>query len=116
MASTTVKASLKPGRVKKAPRKKLVKSTTIKLKKVSRSSMLSAKETTSLVKIGRAASANAIRASKALGLSITYMEKGVIYRENADGTKEIIKEAPKKVFPKKTSMPLKKGMVFHAKK
>ena len=116
MSSPNINNSFKQGGIKKAVAKKRVRLATSNPKKAGRSSMQSTQETIALAKIGRAASANAIRASKALGLSVTYMEKGVVYREHADGTKEIIIEAPKKVLPKKTSIPLKKGMVFHAKK
>ncbi len=76
-----------------------------------------ARQTATLVKVGRAGAANAIRATKALGLPITFMQNGVLYKEYPDGTKEIIiTAAVKKTLPKKASHPLKKGMVFHAKK
>ena len=68
-----------------------------------------------LQKMGRVGAANAIRASKALGLPITYMEKGVVVRELSNGVKEIIAAVPSTVG-KKTGCSLKKGMIFHAKK
>ncbi|HEY9362826.1 MAG TPA: hypothetical protein VIQ00_06170 [Chitinophagaceae bacterium] len=74
-------------------------------------------QTSKLVKAGRAATANAIRASRALGLPITYMQDGNLYREFADGTKEVIVSTPaKKETAKKITPPLRKGMVLHARK
>lgn len=74
-----------------------------------------AKQTATLIKAGRAAASNAIRASKALGLTITYMEKGSIIQELPNGVKSIFTAASdnKKNVP---SILLKKGMIFHAKK
>lgn len=73
------------------------------------------RQTASLIKAGRDGAAQAIRASRALGLPITYMQQGYIYREFPDGTKEILKKAPvKKRISKKTSQ-LKKGMILYAK-
>lgn len=96
--------------------KAIVKSATVA--KAGRVSFRSdARQTATLVKVGRAGAANAIRATKALGLPITYMQNGVLYREYPDGVKEIIVTvAVKKALTKKSSHPLKKGMVFHAKK
>ncbi|HET6243114.1 MAG: hypothetical protein H0V01_07635 [Bacteroidetes bacterium] len=59
-----------------------------------------------LSKIGRESAAQAIRESKALGLTITYMENGILYEEDAKGKKSIIKKFPTK---EKTSVHLKKG-------
>ena len=74
-------------------------------------------QTSKLIKVARIATANAIRASRALGLPITYMQNGKLYREFADGSKEVIFSAPQeKANAKKTSIPLKKGMVLHARK
>lgn len=73
------------------------------------------KQSAILQKMGRVGAANAIRASKALGLPITYMEKGVVVRELSNGVKEIIAAAPSTVG-KKTGCSLKKGMIFHVKK
>jgi hypothetical protein len=70
-----------------------------------------------LIKAGKASAANAIRTSKALGLTITYMEKGILYKEKPDGTKEIVKTtAWKKTASKKAVATLRKGMILHAKK
>lgn len=75
------------------------------------------KQTAALVKIGRAGSANAIRASKALGLSITYMQNGILYKEDSSGTKEIVGTSTKQnPVSKKSQLLLKKGMLLHAKK
>lgn len=74
-------------------------------------------ETSKLIKAGHTASINAIRASKALGLTITFMQDGNLYREFPDGTKELIISTPaKKISDKKIKVPLRKGMVLHAKK
>lgn len=73
------------------------------------------KQTAALEKVGRAGTAKAIRESMALGLSITFLKKGVLYKEHPDGRIEIVKPAPKQK-KLKASMPLKKGMIFHAKK
>jgi|SRR5258705_13251413 hypothetical protein len=70
------------------------------------------KQTAALTKVAHKSAANAIRASKALGLSITYMEKGILYKEQANGTKKIIAQ---KVPAKKTAIKYKKGMILHAK-
>ena len=71
------------------------------------------KETTSLIKAGREAATNAIRTSKALGLPISYIEKGAVIKELANGTKIVIKAATDNNLP---TILLKKGMIFHAKK
>jgi hypothetical protein len=75
------------------------------------------KQTAALVKVGRVSSANAIRASKALGLSITYLQNGVLYKEDSNGTKEILSTTNNQnSVSKKTPLQLKKGMLLHAKK
>ena len=74
-----------------------------------------AKQTATLVKVGRKGAANAIRASKALGLPITYLERGVIVRELPNGVKEIIAKVKRPVANKSVAS-LKKGMILHAKK
>jgi hypothetical protein len=74
-------------------------------------------ETSKLIKTGRVATRNAIRASRALGLPITFMQDGKLYKEFPDGKKElIICTSAKKTTAKKTTIPLRKGMIFHAKK
>jgi len=45
-----------------------------------------------LAEIAKRASEKAIRESKALNLTITYMENGILYRENPDGTRKEIKK------------------------
>ncbi len=89
-------------------------SSTKTIKTVFRSDVM---QTAALVKLGRNAGANAIRASKALDLPITYMQNGEIIKEFSDGTKEIISPSPaKKATSKKTINALKKGMVLHEKR
>lgn len=76
-----------------------------------------ARETNTLIKAGRVGAANAIRASRALGLPITYMENNILYKEYPDGKREKIEQKDKvKPIPKKTNTSLKKGMVLHARK
>ena len=76
-----------------------------------------AKQTASLVRIGRNSSVHAIRESKALGLTITYMEDGVLYRELPDGTKEVLNAGTKRITKRKIgSILIKKGIILHAKK
>jgi hypothetical protein len=75
------------------------------------------KQTASLVRIGRNSTLHAIRESKALGLTITYMENGVLYRELPDGTKEVLNAGEKKIVKRKIgSILIRKGIVLHAKK
>lgn len=75
------------------------------------------KQSATLMKVGRTGAANAIRATKALGLPIIYLQNGVLYKEYPDGTKEkMVTNAVKRPLTKKASHPLKKGMIFHAKK
>jgi hypothetical protein len=70
-------------------------------------------QTNSLIKSAKTSARNAIRASKALGLTVTYIEQGAIVNELPDGTKEIIK----KIETTRISLvKLKKGMIFYAKK
>lgn len=101
---------------KKATSKNVVKSATVA--KAGKAAFKSdARQTASLVKAGRIGAANAIRASRALGLPITYMQDGNLYREFSDGTKEMIApDVVKKAVAKKTTNQLRKGMVLHARK
>ena len=72
-------------------------------------------ETECLIKIGQSSARNAIRASKALGLPITYMERGVLYRETPDGQKEVITDSSENTKSVVTPKKIKKGMVLYAK-
>ncbi len=69
-------------------------------------------ESAILIKAAKNAGRNAIRTSKALGLDITYIKKGIIYKETPDG-KLIVVGTNKKVSPKKISF--KKGTILNAK-
>lgn len=71
------------------------------------------KQTESLIKAGKVSATKAIRESKALELSITYMEKGILYKEGPDGKRTTIETLPKKKSGK--SIILKKGMILYAK-
>lgn len=68
-------------------------------------------QTKALVKAGKTAAKTAIRASNALGLTMTYIENGVIYEEK-EGIVVV-----KKAMGKKSEVPFKvqKGLVLHAK-
>lgn len=108
-AAISKKVALKKGNTLKPNRITISKVKTVPFK-------TDARQTATLIKAGRTAVANAIRASKALGLSITYMEKGILYNELPDGTKEVIDStSPESGKEKKQVLLLKKGMVLHAK-
>ena len=116
MATVKNKDAIKNTISKSPSPKNVVKAATI-IKGVKTLFKSDAKQTATLVKVGRTSAANAIRASKALGLPITYMQNGILYKEHPDGRKEkIITVTDKKIVPKKTTSPLKKGMILHAKK
>ena len=65
-----------------------------------------------LVKAGKLSSEDAIRSSKALGLTITYLENGWVIKETADGNKVKVKKHALVAAP----IELKKGMILHVKK
>ena len=97
--------------------KKIIKKRGAVTKKAKVATGADRKETIKLVKAGHTATANAIRASRALGLAITYMKDGILYKEYPDGRKEKIKSSEiKKSVSKRNNRSLKKGMVLHAKK
>ncbi len=68
-------------------------------------------QTRLLVKVGRVSSHNAVRRSKALDLTITYIEDGIVYEELPDGTKKQISIVEKK----EPTIVLAKGMILHGK-
>ncbi|UUC46720.1 hypothetical protein [Flavobacterium cerinum] len=68
-------------------------------------------QTKSLVKASKEVAINAVRQSKALDLTITYIENDAIYEEHPDGTVTL----KKRVEKKETPILLTKGMIFHAK-
>ncbi|MBK7850725.1 MAG: hypothetical protein IPJ66_06130 [Bacteroidetes bacterium] len=110
-------AKLKRPKLVHEVRKKKLKSVR-PLKKASKAVFRrDAKQTAILVKVGRKGSANAIRATKALGLSITYMKNGVLYKEFPDGRTEQLKSVEvKKSTSRRSVGRLKKGVILHAKK
>lgn len=69
-------------------------------------------ESAILIKAAKNAARTAIRTSKALGLDITYIKKGIIYKETPNGEVIVLGEN-KKVSAKKIT--LKKGTVLNAK-
>ena len=73
------------------------------------------RQTATLVRIGRAGAVNAIRASKALGLPITYIERGTVIQELPNGVKNVV-TAVTEARITTPAISLKKGMILHAKK
>lgn len=108
------KTSLVKKKKKVASVKKTVKKVSSK-KTVGKNFRKDSKQTASLVKVGKLSSAKAIRESKALGLSIAFIENGVLYKELANGSRVVVMNQEKPEKPK-TSRVIKKGMIFHAKK
>ena len=103
---------------KKGKSKSLKKAVVHKIKKTTpkrsvKSFKQDARQTETLIKAGKTSAIKAIRESKALELSITYMEKGVLYKEGPDGKKIAIKTLRRKKPAK--SIGLKRGMILYAK-
>ena len=74
-------------------------------------------QTNILKRAGLAAGTNAIRESKAMGLTITFMENGVLYREHPNGTREIVHNSAKRINKRKIGgITITRGLVLHAKK
>lgn len=69
-------------------------------------------QTKSLVRAAKASGQNAVRRSKALDLTITYIEDGIIYEELPDGTKKQVGQIERN----EPSVVLSKGMILHGKK
>ena len=74
------------------------------------------KEAKQLVNAGRKSASNAIRASKALGLEITFMKDRVIYKEKPNGEKTVLIKVAETSQNIKHTIPLKKGMIFNVNK
>ncbi|RXK83631.1 hypothetical protein [Filimonas effusa] len=64
-----------------------------------------------LINVGRSAAINAINASKALGIPITYLENNKVVKEEASGQKSIVQELPEVQLRR-----FKKGTVIHVRK
>ena len=73
-------------------------------------------EIAQLISAGKRAAANAIRTTKALGLEITYLENGVIYKESPNGTSTLFMKVEHREIGIKQVKQVKKGMVFTIKK
>jgi hypothetical protein len=73
-------------------------------------------EVTQLISAGRKSATNAIRASRALGLEITYMKDGVVYQEKPNGDKKVLIKLEQPTQYSKNKLQLKKGMVFNVNK
>lgn len=69
-------------------------------------------ESAILIKAAKDASKKAIRTSKALGLDITYLKNGIIYKETAEGELKVVGKN-KQSIPRKII--LKKGSILNAK-
>lgn len=69
-------------------------------------------QTKALVKAGKIASDSANRASRALGITVTYIKDGVIYEETPDGKITMKKQIEEEVV---VPFEIKKGLVLHAK-
>lgn len=69
-------------------------------------------QTKSLIKAGKVSAINALRASRALGLTVAFIEKGVIYEEQPDGSKKAVEKVKKGT---EAPFVLSKGMILHAK-
>ncbi len=74
------------------------------------------KEAKQLVNAGRKSASNAIRASKALGLEITYMKDRVVYKEKPNGEKTVLIKVTETPQSSKHQLQLKKGMIFNVNK
>jgi hypothetical protein len=57
-------------------------------------SLLQSNDSKTLIEIGKLAAKKAIQESKALGLAITFLEDGIIYKELPDGKRIKIGEVP----------------------
>ncbi|MFM7021144.1 MAG: hypothetical protein ACKOXC_10130 [Aquirufa sp.] len=68
-------------------------------------------QTNLLVKVGKTSGKNAVRRSKAMNLVVTYIEKGVVYEEQPNGSKIQIDIVERNL----AKISLKKGMVLHGK-
>lgn len=69
-------------------------------------------QTKVLVKAGRISAKRAFSGSKALGLSVSYIEDGIVYEEDANGN-TIIKNHIES--SEVTPFEMKKGLILHAK-
>ncbi|MFN3299484.1 MAG: hypothetical protein ACK41Z_04750 [Sediminibacterium sp.] len=81
------------------------------IKKTNRRAKPSA-ESAILIKAAKDASKKAIRTSKALGLDITFLKNGIIYKETAEGELKVVGKN-KQSIPRKII--LKKGSILNAK-
>ena len=90
---------------------------TLKCKKIKKPVLKSESiEVTQLISAGRKSATNAIRASRALGLEITYMKDGVVYQEKPNGDKKVLIKLEQPTQHSKNKLQLKKGMVFNVNK
>ena len=69
-----------------------------------------------LEKLATNSSKEAIKESKAHGLRITYLENGIVYSENPEGERTIIKSRTNKIKNSKLlKFKFEKGMIFHVR-
>jgi hypothetical protein len=69
-------------------------------------------QTKSLEKAAKASAIDALRASKALGLTVTFIKDGFLFEEYPDGVKV---KKHRVIEPKEAPFELTKGMVLHVK-
>lgn len=67
-------------------------------------------QTNKLITAGRKATLRAVRVTKALGLTMTYLENGVLYKEYANGERVVLKTKTNTVKTK-----FKKGTILNAR-
>ncbi|WP_432670370.1 hypothetical protein [Flavobacterium sp. SM2513] len=69
-------------------------------------------QTNALLRASKDASATANRASRALGLTVTYIKDGTVYEESAEGTVHVIRKIEENIV---APFEIKKGLVLRAK-
>jgi hypothetical protein len=69
-------------------------------------------QTKALVKAARVSAKRAFSGSKALGLSVSFIENGVVYEEDGNGNKNIINHIEPVTD---TPFKIEKGLILHAK-
>lgn len=69
-------------------------------------------QTKALIKAAKVAGKRALSASKALGLSVTYIKDGVVYEEDAEGNTIVKNQIQSSVA---APFKIEKGLVLHGK-
>jgi hypothetical protein len=71
-----------------------------------------ASQTKALVKAARVSAKRAYSGSRALGLTVSYIKDGIVFKEDADGNAVAVKQIEQINV---TPFELKKGLVLHVK-